>query len=202
MGGPPRLSGFVIPGRIPPVSRFPTVSLLIYRLPSIPKFMVSDVHQNTAPKDNVKETSVQFLGDARSDSDTTAAGPTALTMAGTPIVRRKRRASSSEETTRDYASPSPDAQRPSTKQQVRHRASVACASCRERRIRCVVPEGQAECTQCSRTGISCIIKNDDERRRYVLHAKHSWGDSNNALGQSPRRTCPPCPTESQCSKGC
>ncbi|KAK0649051.1 fungal-specific transcription factor domain-containing protein [Cercophora newfieldiana] len=92
-------------------------------------------------------------------------------MVGTPIPRRKRRASSTEETVRDYASPSPDAQpRPSNKQQIRHRASVACASCRERRIRCVVPEGQTECTQCGRAGISCIIKNDDERRRPISKA--------------------------------
>lgn len=52
-----------------------------------------------------------------------------------------------------------------SKQQVRHRASVACASCRDRRIRCVVPQGQAECNQCRRAGTECIIKNDDERRR-------------------------------------
>lgn len=53
----------------------------------------------------------------------------------------------------------------STKQQIRHRASVACATCRERRIRCVVPKGASECTQCKRAGTDCIIKNDDERRR-------------------------------------
>lgn len=52
-----------------------------------------------------------------------------------------------------------------SKSSVRHRASVACASCRERRIRCVVPQGQAECSQCRRAGTECIIKNDDERRR-------------------------------------
>lgn len=50
-------------------------------------------------------------------------------------------------------------------QQVRHRASVACAACRDRRIRCVVPQGQSECNQCRRTATECIIKNDDERRR-------------------------------------
>lgn len=65
----------------------------------------------------------------------------------------------------------------------RHRASVACASCRDRRIRvrqttrtqykllivlqCVVPPGQKECTQCKRSGVECVIKNDDERRRSV-----------------------------------
>jgi len=47
----------------------------------------------------------------------------------------------------------------------RHRASVACASCRDRRIRCVVPAGDKECTQCKRSGVECVIKNDDERRR-------------------------------------
>lgn len=31
----------------------------------------------------------------------------------------------------------------------------------------MVPDGQAECSQCKRTGTECIIKNDDERRRYV-----------------------------------
>ncbi|KJR79860.1 fungal specific transcription factor domain-containing protein [Sporothrix schenckii 1099-18] len=58
----------------------------------------------------------------------------------------------------------------SIKQQVRHRASVACASCRDRRIRCVVPKGEAECTQCKRAGTECIIKNDDERRRPISKA--------------------------------
>ncbi|KAH7018437.1 fungal-specific transcription factor domain-containing protein [Microdochium trichocladiopsis] len=56
------------------------------------------------------------------------------------------------------------------KSQVRHRASVACASCRDRRIRCVVPKGENECTQCKRTGTECIIKNDDERRRPISKA--------------------------------
>ncbi|KAI6781280.1 putative transcriptional regulatory protein -like protein [Emericellopsis cladophorae] len=58
----------------------------------------------------------------------------------------------------------------SKKEQVRHRASVACASCRDRRIRCVVPSGQAECNQCRRAGTECIIKNDDERRRPISKA--------------------------------
>jgi len=57
-----------------------------------------------------------------------------------------------------------------SKSQIRHRASVACASCRDRRIRCVVPKGEIECTQCKRTGTECIIKNDDERRRPVSKA--------------------------------
>jgi hypothetical protein len=70
-------------------------------------------------------------------------------------------------TTQENVSPrnSQSATRHSGKSQVRHRASVACASCRDRRIRCVVPQGQAECNQCRRTGTECIIKNDDERRR-------------------------------------
>ncbi|KAF4120118.1 Fungal trans [Geosmithia morbida] len=62
------------------------------------------------------------------------------------------------------------AARISNKQHVRHRASVACASCRDRRIRCVVPQGQSECNQCRRAGTECIIKNDDERRRPVSKA--------------------------------
>ncbi|KAH7377335.1 fungal-specific transcription factor domain-containing protein [Pyrenochaeta sp. MPI-SDFR-AT-0127] len=52
----------------------------------------------------------------------------------------------------------------------RHRASVACATCRDRRIRCVVPPGDKECTQCKRSGVECIIKNDDERRRPISRA--------------------------------
>ncbi|KZL85659.1 fungal specific transcription factor domain-containing protein [Colletotrichum incanum] len=56
------------------------------------------------------------------------------------------------------------------KQQVRHRASVACASCRDRRIRCVVPKGESECVQCKKAGSECIIKNDDERRRPISKA--------------------------------
>ncbi|KAK4195274.1 fungal-specific transcription factor domain-containing protein [Triangularia verruculosa] len=67
------------------------------------------------------------------------------------------------------ASPSPSS-RSSSKPQIRHRASIACASCRERRIRCVVAEGESECTQCRKTGNTCIIKNDDERRRPISKA--------------------------------
>ena len=44
------------------------------------------------------------------------------------------------------------------RQKSRHRASVACATCRERRIRCVVPPGDNECSQCKRSGTECIIK--------------------------------------------
>jgi hypothetical protein len=56
------------------------------------------------------------------------------------------------------------------RQKSRHRASVACATCRERRIRCVVPPGDTECVQCKRAGTECIIKNDDERRRPISRA--------------------------------
>ncbi|KAF2465280.1 uncharacterized protein BDR25DRAFT_239858 [Lindgomyces ingoldianus] len=59
---------------------------------------------------------------------------------------------------------------PQKPQKSRHRASVACASCRDRRIRCVVPPGQKECTQCKRSGVECVIKNDDERRRPISRA--------------------------------
>ncbi|PGH26432.1 hypothetical protein AJ80_01930 [Polytolypa hystricis UAMH7299] len=60
---------------------------------------------------------------------------------------------------------------PAVKRQKSHqRASVACASCRDRRIRCVVPPGETECTQCKRSKIECIIKNDDERRRPISRA--------------------------------
>ncbi|KAK3484670.1 fungal-specific transcription factor domain-containing protein [Neurospora hispaniola] len=73
----------------------------------------------------------------------------------------------SESSSPDFTSHTP---RSSSKQQVRHRASVACASCRERRIRCVVPEGESGCTQCKKTGAECIIRNDDERRRPISKA--------------------------------
>lgn len=73
---------------------------------------------------------------------------------------------STEAASQENASPRNHSSRQSSKQQVRHRASVACASCRDRRIRCVVPKGESECTQCKRTGTECVIKNDDERRRY------------------------------------
>ncbi|KAM5524580.1 fungal specific transcription factor domain-containing protein [Fusarium oxysporum f. sp. phaseoli] len=68
------------------------------------------------------------------------------------------------------ASPKSNPGRNTTKQQVRHRASVACASCRDRRIRCVVPKNQTECTACAKSGAECIIKNDDERRRPISKA--------------------------------
>ncbi|KAF4985548.1 hypothetical protein FDECE_16491 [Fusarium decemcellulare] len=70
----------------------------------------------------------------------------------------------------ENASPKNHSARQATKQQVRHRASVACASCRDRRIRCVVPKNQATCTACQRSGAECIIKNDDERRRPISKA--------------------------------
>lgn len=52
----------------------------------------------------------------------------------------------------------------------RHRASIACASCRDRRIRCVVRPGDTECFNCKRTGAECIIRNDDERRKPISRA--------------------------------
>ncbi|KAK4141367.1 uncharacterized protein C8A04DRAFT_14151 [Dichotomopilus funicola] len=95
--------------------------------------------------------------------------PTALTSAG-----GKRRSRSEGESDRassvQPSSPGGSSSRSSAKQQIRHRASVACASCRERRIRCVVSEGESECTQCRRTGATCIIKDDDERRRPISKA--------------------------------
>ena len=87
-------------------------------------------------------------------------------MAGTK--RRSRSEGESDragsEQSENASSPAPSS-RSSAKQQIRHRASIACASCRERRIRCVVSEGESECAQCRRTGAACIIKDDDERRR-------------------------------------
>ncbi|KAH7175168.1 uncharacterized protein B0J16DRAFT_273897 [Fusarium flagelliforme] len=67
-------------------------------------------------------------------------------------------------------SPKSHTARQTSKQQIRHRASVACASCRDRRIRCVVLGNQTECTACSKSGTDCIIKNDDERRRPISKA--------------------------------
>ncbi|KAI1821129.1 fungal-specific transcription factor domain-containing protein [Xylaria intraflava] len=60
--------------------------------------------------------------------------------------------------------------RSNNKQHVRHRASIACFSCRDRRIRCVVPKGASACTQCKRSGTRCVIKMDDERRRPISKA--------------------------------
>ncbi|KAF9775722.1 hypothetical protein IL306_006155, partial [Fusarium sp. DS 682] len=67
-------------------------------------------------------------------------------------------------------SPKSHTARQTSKQQIRHRASVACVSCRDRRIRCVVLGNQTECTACSKSGTECIIKNDDERRRPISKA--------------------------------
>lgn len=39
---------------------------------------------------------------------------------------------------------------------------------------CVVPPGQKDCTQCKRSGVECIIKNDDERRRHVIQAPNPF----------------------------
>lgn len=85
----------------------------------------------------------------------------------TAVENKKDTGESGDVATQENVSPRNDQgpTRQSSKQQVRHRASVACASCRDRRIRCVVPQGQSECNQCRRTGTECIIKNDDERRR-------------------------------------
>ncbi|KAH7133402.1 fungal-specific transcription factor domain-containing protein [Dactylonectria estremocensis] len=79
-------------------------------------------------------------------------------------------AASADIVNQENVSPKAQTGRQSSKQQVRHRASVACASCRDRRIRCVVPKNHATCTACQRTGADCIIKNDDERRRPISKA--------------------------------
>ncbi|KAH6623429.1 fungal-specific transcription factor domain-containing protein [Chaetomium tenue] len=84
--------------------------------------------------------------------------------------RRSRSEGESERASSEHATSPAPSSRSTTKQQVRHRASIACASCRERRIRCVVGEGESECTQCRRTGAACIIKDDDERRRPISKA--------------------------------
>lgn len=102
----------------------------------------------------------------------------------------------SDSSSQDHCSSSGQISRLSNKGQIRHRASIACASCRERRIRCVVPDGSTECTQCKRSGTECIIKNDDERRRYVstpdlLLSKYA----NNPADPYQRHTCRHCPVE-------
>ena len=51
----------------------------------------------------------------------------------------------------------------------RHRASVACAACRDKRTRCVVAAGETECQQCKNAGYVCVITYDDERRKSVVH---------------------------------
>ncbi|KAK1781493.1 fungal-specific transcription factor domain-containing protein [Copromyces sp. CBS 386.78] len=79
----------------------------------------------------------------------------------------------SESSSPDFVSHTPrsfPSKQQQQQQQVRHRASVACSSCRERRIRCVVPDGESGCTQCKKTGADCIIRNDDERRRPISKA--------------------------------
>ncbi|KAL2163351.1 hypothetical protein VTH06DRAFT_5408 [Thermothelomyces fergusii] len=95
-------------------------------------------------------------------------------MTATTIAGGKRSSRSEGESDRasseHAASPAPSSRSSSTKPHIRHRASIACASCRERRIRCVVSEGETECTQCKRTGSTCIIKDDDERRRPISKA--------------------------------
>ncbi|KAK4217454.1 fungal-specific transcription factor [Rhypophila decipiens] len=90
----------------------------------------------------------------------------------------------SDSSGQDHCSALGHSSRSSNKGQVRHRASIACASCRERRIRCVVPEGSTECTQCKRSGAECIIRNDDERRRPISKAYMSSLSSRIALLES------------------
>lgn len=71
----------------------------------------------------------------------------------------------------NQAAPIDDAARQQTasstekKEKPRHRASVACTSCREKRTRCVIPPGDTICTQCISNGRECVINHDDERRK-------------------------------------
>lgn len=112
-------------------------------------------------------------------------------------------------TAQENTTPRIPSTRQAKNQQVRHRASVACASCRDRRIRCVVPKGESECVQCKKAGNECVIKNDDERRRYVyLRAEFSQLNSglSKMLTKSPdqyqRRTCRLCPIALRCLRAC
>ncbi|KAL1841902.1 hypothetical protein VTJ49DRAFT_6424 [Mycothermus thermophilus] len=112
-----------------------------------------------------------------------ASAAEAATETSSSVVTGGKRKSRSEGEGSDRAgsehasSPAPSSWRSSAKPQVRHRASIACASCRERRIRCVVPEGETECSQCRRTGSTCIIKDDDERRRWVAPISKAYMSS-------------------------
>ncbi|KAL4868297.1 fungal-specific transcription factor domain-containing protein, partial [Aspergillus spectabilis] len=80
-----------------------------------------------------------------------------------------------------------------TSSKPRHRASVACTSCRERRTRCVVPTGQTSCTQCQEAGQQCVIKNDDQRRKpvskaYVSQLEEQLEQLENALRERDNQT--------------
>ncbi|KAJ5697829.1 hypothetical protein N7488_011513 [Penicillium malachiteum] len=69
----------------------------------------------------------------------------------------------------------------------RHRASVACVACRERRTRCVVQNGETSCSSCLELKQECVIKNDDQRRKPVSKAYvNLLEDRINQLESAPR----------------
>lgn len=130
-------------------------------VPALPK---RRSHYRVYPSLRNTRVSRLALADPSSRSGIRAIMAAATTSSG---KRRSPSAGESDRSSPDHRfSPAPST-RSSNKQQIRHRASIACASCRERRIRCVVQEGETECAQCRRTGATCIIKDDDERRRCV-----------------------------------
>ncbi|EPE10175.1 nitrogen assimilation transcription factor nit-4 [Ophiostoma piceae UAMH 11346] len=53
----------------------------------------------------------------------------------------------------------------------RSRASIACAGCRSRRTKCIIADGQSSCERCSRLNRTCVLRDDDERKRPVTKAQ-------------------------------
>ncbi|KAL1903564.1 hypothetical protein Sste5346_000192 [Sporothrix stenoceras] len=53
----------------------------------------------------------------------------------------------------------------------RSRASIACAGCRARRTKCIIGEGQSSCDRCIRLSKTCVLRDDDERKRPVTKAQ-------------------------------
>ncbi|CAK7203427.1 hypothetical protein SEUCBS139899_006161 [Sporothrix eucalyptigena] len=53
----------------------------------------------------------------------------------------------------------------------RSRASIACAGCRARRTKCIIGEGQSACDRCIRLSKTCVLRDDDERKRPVTKAQ-------------------------------
>lgn len=86
------------------------------------------------------------------------------------VINMEERIDSPFDMATEVVDKSPEASSPPKISKARHRASVACSTCRDRRIRCVVPPDAKECIQCKRSGVDCIIKNDDERRRPISRA--------------------------------
>ncbi|OQV07870.1 Fungal specific transcription factor domain-containing protein [Cladophialophora immunda] len=50
------------------------------------------------------------------------------------------------------------------------RATVACAACRHKKVKCVIREGEEACTSCRDHKLECIILNDDRRKHKLSRA--------------------------------